>query len=100
MKNPIKQTRRPYIVNFNLSYDAKSRDILKAYILGRFIDMFVQLELAKPGTELNKDLIKKCIRRAEWKNSLINFDKDIEKQMNEAGWSLDFIYLDQTLNRF
>ena len=42
----------------------------------------------------------RCIRRAEWEYQKLDFDKDIEQPMVKAGWNLDFIYLDQNLNRF
>jgi hypothetical protein len=45
-------------------------------------------------------VIKQAIRRAEWEFSMLNFEKDVEQKMIEAGWSIDFIYLDQNLNRF
>lgn len=41
-----------------------------------------------------------AIRQAEWEFSQVDFDRDIEKPLNKAGWSLDFIYLDNKQNRF
>lgn len=40
------------------------------------------------------------IRRAEWEFSNLDFDKDIETPMKAAGWSIDFVYLDENENRF
>lgn len=44
---------------------------------------------------------KAAIRRAEWEfKNLINLEKDVIPLLNKAGWSTNYIYLDNGKNRF
>jgi hypothetical protein len=74
---------------------------LKSYLLGRLIDFHIQHELKQSSDQqLHGKQINIAVRRAEWEFQQIDFKKDIEDPMIEAGWSLEFIYLDQNTNRF
>lgn len=68
---------------------------MKSYILGRMIDSHIQ-----SNETFDKGIITQSIRRAEWELGNLDFNKDIETPMKEAGWSLDFLYLDNNENRF
>jgi len=41
-KNHSRYRQRDYTIHFNLQKDARSRDILKSYFLGRLIDKYIQ----------------------------------------------------------
>jgi hypothetical protein len=49
---------------------------------------------------LSTHLTTQCIRRAEREFKQADFDNNIVKPITEAGWSLDFIYLDKNTHRF
>ena len=74
---------------------------MQSYYLGRLIDKHLQEAKERSSNkELSAHLTTQCIRKAEWEYQEINFDESIVKPLNKAGWSLDFVYLDQNTHRF
>jgi len=49
---------------------------------------------------LSKIYINQAIREAEWEFARMDFKKEIEEPLENQGWKLDFIYLDDGTNRF
>ena len=50
---------------------------------------------------LTAENTKKAIRRAEWEfKNLINIEEDVLPHLKKAGWSYNYIYLDNGKNRF
>jgi hypothetical protein len=74
---------------------------MKSYYLGRLIDSNLQHAQSKSeNNKLSAQLTIQSIRKAEWELQITDFEADLKKPMEEKGWSLDFIYLDQGENRF
>ena len=67
---------------------ANTMDILQSYYLVRLID----IELSKKEM-INTQAIEKSIRAAEIEFWRVNFS-DLKKSLEDAGWSLEYIYLD------
>jgi len=97
MKKNLVGNYRPYTIHFNLEKSAKPLDILRSYYLGRLIDENIQ---NGSSSTLTHDELQFAKRRAEWQLSILDMENDLIKPLENEGWSLDFIYLDDTNNRF
>jgi len=98
-KSISKDSYRPYTINFNLEKDAKPRDILHSYYLGRLIDHNLRTK-GPTDRDINFEDLKLAKRRSEWQLEMTDFQKAVILPMREKGWSEEFIYLDGNRNRF
>eukprot|EP00347_Sterkiella_histriomuscorum_P003816 403362828 len=89
---------RIYKIHLNLNKDASNSDILKSYYFARLLDNNLQEEV-KSTKKLDQSQIEFSFKQAEKDYAKVNFE-ELERNLIEKGWSLQYVYLDSKKNRY
>ena len=73
------------MIHINLAVEANSHDILKSYLIARLIHK--NLQVSK----------ETAVTMAEREYETINYEDDIAAPLLNAGWKLDYIYVDEKM---
>lgn len=81
---------RSYVIHLNLEHGADNLDILESYYFARVLDR----EMLKATEVHGRIHVEQAIKETEWHYENEYDSQRMTAHLKEAGWSLDYIYLE------